>query len=222
MRAISLLVALLGLAAFADEPYEVFLDRGETYVRAGTSQGLDLGAQVTIWGDLIATTTERRRAGTATVMEIWPSLARINLDEAARADKTAKKLASFESKRPKAAVPPPPPLPPSAAAPPVAPAAVPTTAQTRLPNNVLRGHAAYKGAGPWMVLTLWNDEQFDWNKCSVTLPGGLTYTMKFLRAGDHESIALSNFVQQGAAKDVPKDSTTVRCAEGASKFLFPG
>jgi len=219
MRAISLTVALLGVAAFADEPYEVFLDRGETYVRAGTAQGLELGAQVTIWGDLIATTTERRRAGTATVMEIWPSLARINLDEAARTDKTAKKLASFDAKRRPAAPPPPPAPAPTAGQPP--PPAPPPAAPARLPNNVLRGHAAYKGAGPWMVLTLWNDEQFDWNKCSVSLPGGLVYTLKYLRAGDHESIALSNFVQQGAVKDVPKDSTTVRCTEGASKFLFP-
>ena len=72
-----------------------------------------------------------------------------------------------------------------------------------------------------MVLTLWNDEQFDWSKCSVSLPGGLTYTLSQLKSGDRESIALSNFAQQGPERDLPRDSVTVRCAQGASKFLFP-
>jgi hypothetical protein len=226
MRSISLLVGLCSLVCFAQEPYEVFLDRGETYVRAGTANGLELGAMVTIWGDLIPTTTERRRAGTATVMEVWPSLARINLDDAARTDKTAKKFASFDSKRrPTVAaantpLPPPPPPPP-----PAAPADGGRAALSVPPPPgsapILRGHAAFNGAGPWMVLRLWNDESFDWSKCSVTLPGGLVYTLNHLKAGDRESIALSNFVQQGPERDVPKDSVTVRCAQGASKFLFP-
>lgn len=228
MRSISLLVALCSLAAFADEPFEVFVDRSETYVRAGTAMGLDLGAMVTIWGDLIPTTKERRRVGTATVMEIWPSLARINLDDAARADKTAKKFASFDAKR-RAGVaavvspppPPPPPPPPSAnldgGRAPLRDTAAPTS-----PAGILRGHATFKGAGPWMVLTLWNDESFDWSKCTVSLPGGLNYTLNQLKAGDRESIALSNFAQQGPERrDVPRDSVTVRCGQGASKFLFP-
>ncbi len=224
MRSISLLVGLCSLVCFAEEPYEVFVDRAETYVRAGTANGLELGQQVTIWGDLIPTTKERRRAGTGTVMEIWPSLARISLDDAARNDKAAKKFAAFEPKRRPGTVPPPP-LPPTQA-----PAAGPMDggrapmsgeAPARLPNGVLRGHAAFRGAGPWMVLTLWNDETFEWTKCGLTLPGGLTYTLPQLRAGDHESIALSNFVQQGPERDVPRDSVTVRCTQGASKFLFP-
>ncbi len=220
MRSISLLVGLCSLVCFAEEPYEVFVDRGETYVRAGTAMGLALGAQVTIWGEQIPTTKERRRAGTATVMEVWPSLARINLDDSARADKTAKKFASFEGKARGNAPPPPPPAPPTPPAPPPAPPVV-AAAPERLPNGILRGHATFKGAGPWMVLTLWNDEVFDWTKCNVALPGGLVYTLNNLRAGDHDSIALSNFVQQGPQKDVPRDSVTVRCTQGASKFLFP-
>jgi hypothetical protein len=71
------------------------------------------------------------------------------------------------------------------------------------------------------VLTLWNDESFDWTLCALTLPGGLNYALNQLRAGDHESIALSNFAQQGPEREVPRDSVTVRCTQGASKFLFP-
>ena len=111
----------------------------------------------------------------------------------------------------------------SATPPPAAtgPAAASDAGRPPLPNGVLRGHATYKGAGPWMVLTVHNDESFDWTKCTVTLPGGLTYNLNQLRAGDHESIALSNFTQQGPERDLPRESTTVRCTQGASKFMFP-
>jgi hypothetical protein len=225
MRSISVLVGLCSLVAFADEPVEVFVDRNETYIRAGSASGLELGSMVTIWGDLIPTTKERRRAGTATVMEIWPSLARINLDDAAKSDKAAKKFATFEPKRRggAAAQPTPPPAPPPAAAappPPPPPAAAPKPAAPT-PGGIIKGHARFKGAGPWMVLTLWNDEAFDWTKCQLSLPGGLIYTLNLLKAGDHESIALSNFVQQGPERDIPRESVTVRCLQGASKFLFP-
>lgn len=232
MRSLCVLIGLCSAAAGADEPYEIFLDRGETYMRAGTQMGLELGAMVTVWGDPIPTTKERRRAGTATVMEIWPSLARINLDDAARNDKAAKKFASFEPKK-RAPVPAPsapPPPPPAAAPPPAAPAPVAAAdagvvkKPTALPPGtppVIKGHATFKGAGPWMVLTLWNDEEVDWHNCSVSLPGNLVYQLKFLRARDHESIALSNFVQSGPERDVPKDSVTVRCPHGAARYLFP-
>ncbi len=217
---------LLATDAVADEPSEIFVDRGETYVRAGSQQGLELGAAMTVWGDLIPTTTERRRLGTAVVMEIWPSLARINLDDAARNDKTAKKFASFEPRKrvavPLPSQPPPPAMPPAAAGPTDGGAAAKAPALPPGTPRVIKGHATWKGAGPWMVLTLWNDEDFDWHNCSVSLPGNLVYPLKYLRARDRESIALSNFTQQGPERDVPKDSVTVRCPnQGAARYLFP-
>ncbi len=214
MRSLSVLVGLCSLACFAEEPYEVFVDRGETYLRAGTAMGLELGSMVIVWGDLIPTTKERRRAGTGTVMEVWASLARINLDDAARADKAAKKYASFAAKQPPGA----PLFPPVAAVDALPPPPAPPAAA---PSGILRGRATYKGAGPWMVLALFNDEAFDWTKCTVSLPGNLFYSLSHLKAGDRESIALSNFVQQGPDREVRKDSVTVRCAQGASKFMFP-
>ncbi len=231
MRSIPLLVALCSLVCVAEEPYEVFVDRGETYVRAGTAVGLGLGSMVTVWGDLIASTRERRRAGSATVMEVWPSLARINLDDTARADKSAKKYASFEGKkRSEAAVLSAPPAPPragSAGAPPTpalagrGPLKDPAPPPPAATAGILKGHATYKGAGPWMVLVVWNDETFDWTNCTVSLPGNLVFDLRELKARDHESIALSNFVQKGPERDLTKDSTTVRCTQGASKFMFP-
>lgn len=217
MRSIALLVGLCSVVCFGQEAaalYELFVDRGEQYVRAGTHQGLEQGAMVTLWGDLIPTTTERRRAGTATVMEIWPSLARVSLDDAAKSDKAAKKYASFEPKRragTPAVSPPPPPAPVAAADGNAAGAAA----------GILRGRATFNGAGPWMVLTLWNDERFDWTKCTLTLPGNLVYTLPHLKAGDRESIALSNFAQVGPEREAVKESVTVRCTQGASRFLFP-
>lgn len=233
MRSLALLAGLYAAASSAQEApatYEIFVDRNETYVRAGTAQGLEQGSSVTVWGDLIATTKERRRAGTATVMEIWPSLARVNLDEAARADKAAKKYASFEPRKrvqvPTVLTAPPPP--PTAAPAPASKDAgrAPLKDPDAKPANpnaapVLKGHATFKGAGPFMVLSLFNDEAFDWNTCNLSLPGGLVYTLPHLRAGDRESIALSNFVQQGPEREAIRDSVTVRCKQGASRFLFP-
>lgn len=216
MRFLAWASLAVAATAAAQEPSEIFVDRGETYVRAGSQQGLELGTGMTVWGDLIPTTTERRRIGTAVVMEIWPSLARINLDDAARSDKTAKKYASFEVKK-RVVVPPPTPPPPP---PPPAGASADGGARPGTPR-IIKGHATWKGAGPWMVLTLWNDEDFDWHNCSVSLPGNLVYQLKFLRAHDHEAIAQSNFVQQGPERDVPKDSVTVRCPQGAARYLFP-
>lgn len=210
MRLLSLLVALCSVTGFA-QPYELFVDRGDTFVRAGSAQGLELGATVTIWGDPIPTTTERRRAGTGVVMELWSSLARVNLDDAAKADKTPKKFASFEGK----AKPTPPPAPPAAAPAPSAPPSPPPS------PGVLKGRGRYKGAGPWMVLTVWNDDANDWTRCTFTLgPGNLVYSHPRLKAGDHETVALSNFVQQGPAREGDQEWVSVRCAEGASRFLF--
>jgi hypothetical protein len=72
-----------------------------------------------------------------------------------------------------------------------------------------------------MVLSLWNDDPTAWTNCRLELPGNLFYTLSHLSAGDHESIALSNFVQQGPERDVLADAVTVRCAQGSGRFVFP-
>lgn len=85
------LLALLGFAlssvahASAPRVIEVFVDKGDHFLRAGRNQGLGIGAQVVILGERIGDTEERRRIGVATVMEVWETLARVNPDRASLA-----------------------------------------------------------------------------------------------------------------------------------------
>ena len=69
----------LALLLLAAEPqFDVFTDRGELFVRAGTKDGLKVGIEL----QLVP-------AGKATVMEVWDKLARIAPDEAGKKAKAA-------------------------------------------------------------------------------------------------------------------------------------
>lgn len=63
---------------------DIFVDRGDTFIRAGTAQGLKVGDSVPILGAKIGDTEERRVVGSAAVLEVWKTIARVNLDAAAR------------------------------------------------------------------------------------------------------------------------------------------
>lgn len=79
-----LLVILAALAA-SPTSVELFTDKGEMFIRAGTQAGLRVGQEVRVLGERIADTQERRTAGHLTVLEVWDSLARVSLDAAAQA-----------------------------------------------------------------------------------------------------------------------------------------
>ena len=211
LSTVALLLTITSTAAFGSEPVEVFVDKGDVFIRAGSNAGVQKGDQVTILGDLIATTTERRRAGTAVVMEVWPTIARVSLDEAARAV-SGKKMAVLEREGPPAAPAAPAPAPNAPAPPPPPP--------TARPSGLL-GHATFRGAGPWKLLQLTNDGPFAWNNCRLGLPGALYYSLAQLKAGDHEAVALSNFVREGKERDVPITNVKVTCVEGVATFVFP-
>ena len=195
---VSVLLLLLAAPALADDGVELFIDKGDTYIRAGSDSGLQRGTAL----EVVA--KGGKRIGSAVVMEVWPSLARVNLYEAARADKSASKYVTL-SKAPAApaapsAPPPPPPAPPPPAQKPAAPAA-------------LKGFAKYGGAGPWTALQVFNENDYDWTNCTVTMmPMNSSYFMKYLRAGDHEMIGRGNF----SNRDYSGDPTSVRmkCAQG--------
>ena len=222
MRTLPFALALsLSTTALAAAPAEVelFTDRGELFVKLGTNAGLQVGAEVTILGDKIGNTEERRRIGAATVMEVWPTLARLALDDAAKADKAPKKFASLsapapapkpekaekaEGKKPLGSAP--------AVPPPPSPAA----------GGSLAGHATFGGAGPWKLLRLWNENDFSWSSCSLALmPGNRVYRLPKLKGHDVESVALSNFVWKGPELDIDHTSLDVHCAEGHANFVFP-
>src|SRR5262245_61668053 len=86
VRGLALVVSLAATAQTkGPEDIELFVDRGDTYVRAGSNQGIKVGAALTIVGDRIGDTQERRVVGSASVLEVYPTIARVNLDKASQA-----------------------------------------------------------------------------------------------------------------------------------------
>lgn len=72
---------LLLMVVLAAQPrFEVFKDKGEFFVRAGTVQHLRVGAEFRLLGEQVADTGEYRTVGKAVVLELWPTLARVSLD----------------------------------------------------------------------------------------------------------------------------------------------
>jgi hypothetical protein len=206
------LFALLFAAPCLADEAEVFVDRGETYVRAGSEQGLLRGQSIAVLG------AKRAQVGTATVMEVWPSLARINLDDRARSDKSSTKFVVVGAKG-EPTPPPPPPPPSSSAAQPPPPPPPPPVAPPPPASTGFRGHATFKGAGRWKLLGLTNDTQEKWTRCTVTLlPTNSSYVLPELAPQDRESIAWSNFAPQNY--DVEPSSVRVACAQGNATFRF--
>lgn len=217
VRALSVLAALLAAGAGAQETkpknqFETFADKGDTFVRAGSNQGLKVGMTVTVLGPRIGDTEERRRVGSATVMEVWESLARLAFDGDALKE-TGPRFVKLEAPQKKSTAtatassggtaPPPPPK-----------AEEPTGAA------FLKGHAELAGAGPIKRIMIYNDSGSGWNNCDVRLPTNLRYKMAKLRGGDHEAIFMHNFVQDGVELDRPIDHVTVKCTEGSGRFNF--
>src|SRR5262245_25444777 len=79
MRRLALCAVLASSAASAQEAWETFNDKGGTFIRAGSKQGLAVGSELSMYKDGADATVQ----GTATVMEVWDALARLNLDSAA-------------------------------------------------------------------------------------------------------------------------------------------
>ena len=199
MKLLRIAVLLCSFECLAQE-VELFTDKGETYVRAGSDSGLSRGTALTV------VTKDGKKLGSVMVMETWPQLARVSLDEAARADKTPNKYVSLPNKAP-------PPPPAAAPPPPPPPAATDKPAEKAEAGGPLKGYARYWGAGPWTVLQVFNENEFNWHDCKVTMvPMIATYRMPLLRAGDHEAIGKSNFSRTDFS-DNPS-SVSLSCKEG--------
>lgn len=213
MRPGVVIVVLLAVPAAAQElAVEVFTDRGETYVRAGSDQGIEKGVALDV---VTGKAGARKNAGTATVMEVFPALARVNLDAAAAGEKGTR-FVLLPSKD--GVAPPPPPPPSSPAAPKRRPAGAGTDAVADPTQaDKLIGHAEYGGVGVWAAITLYNDSAFDWVNCSVTLaPSGGKYHLELLRARDHDRIARMRF--EGINDAYDPTTVTVTCLIGSATF----
>jgi hypothetical protein len=204
-------VKLLLLLLLTSDPrtVEVFKDRGDFFIRAGTSRGLRVGVEVTILGDRIGDTDERRSAGKATVLEVWESLARISPDQESLKLKEVK-LARLGGPAPVEAAAPSLPRPP-----PTPPPAAPPTARP-----MLKGHATIGGIAHLVRFTIFNDSNVVWTNCELRLANNKHYWLGTLRDHDFEGVMITRFTQDGTELDRELDWIWVRCAEGESRFNF--
>jgi hypothetical protein len=193
-------LSTLSVTALADaDVAEVFVDKGNTYVRAGTDQGVQVGTSLTIVGPASGKAAERKTLGTASVLEVFASLARVSLDRAAKAAPGDK----YAQLRVKGSV---------------RPASATNTGE----NGGLKGHASMAGVGPEAAhkIVLYNDGDTPWSHCELRLPNNKRFVIERLRAGDSESVMLFKFNQDGTEYDRPLDSLSVKCDEGQAKFNF--
>ncbi|MBL8954346.1 MAG: hypothetical protein JNK82_26445 [Myxococcaceae bacterium] len=208
---------LLALA-LAQAP-EVFVDRGETYVRMGSAQGLQKGTTLEI-----LSAQDNKGVGTGVVMEVWEGLARVSLDTAASSFKGARLAKTRTSPSVSGS----PSLPPNVAPPPPAPGGgggAPPTLAVNPPSPQLAQqralHARVQISGGLVDarrFIVYNLDNFDWHNCKIRLPDGRGYDkMEELKANSDEGIMMFRFEPGMALRDA-SGLVTIYCSEGAGRF----
>lgn len=205
----TVLLALLVLSQSPNTDAEIFIDRGETYIRAGTLNGLEVGAALEVLD-----TKSRQPVGSAVVMEVWESLSRVNLDTKAVAY-TSPKVARV-LRKPDPVV-----MAPQPAGPEPMPAAPqqPTRSQPGGQGAWLDGQVTITGYGEGRRVIIKNRSTLDWHNCDVRLPNGKHYFIGDLDAGDDDGVMLFRFDHDRNAPPLPKmEGISVVCREGTGRF----
>ena len=222
------LAALLWLSQAADA--EVFTDHGQLFVREGERAGLRVGTVVELFD------ARGMGLGRARVSETYEALAKLEADPGqAKVARRARfglisepPLVGAEgavvTQRPtpeqldREPTPPP-------DAPPVQGDVVAERAEVgpSLDGGAaggLFGEASVAGLGPMKRITVYNRSKLDWHRCEVRLPNNRRFKLGNLQAESSEGILWFRFEADGEERDVPLDSVTVRCSEGAGRFVF--
>ena len=181
---------------------ELFVDTGDVFVRAGTAQGLRVGMVLPVLGATIGNTTERRTVGSAAVLEVWETLARVSLDKTAaalrRAEAGPDRQGQHRGARPRGREP------------------LGTSASSASDGAPARLKGRATRIGPHFSID--NDMSIAWTNCDVRLPSNKRYLMNHLEAGDHEAIMIMRFAQDGIQRDLPDSILTVTCDQGVGTF----
>jgi head-tail adaptor len=167
---------------------DLFVDRGDTFIRAGSAQGIKVGDSIPILGDKIGNTEERRVVGSAAVLEVWKTIARVNLDAGARGAE-GEKFAQVGAET--------------------------ATSKT---SSSLRGRASASGVAKLRRITIYNDSGSTWRNCDVRLPNNKRYILTQLAPRSSEGIMLFRFNQDGVERDLPTTYVDVRCSNGEARF----
>ncbi len=211
------ILALLVLSQSPNTDAEIFLDRGETYIRAGQLNGLEVGAALEVLD-----AKSRQPVGTAAVMEVWESLSRVSLDsksvayaplKVARVGKRAEVVALpvpqvQAQPQPQAAD-------PLGPVPPVNSKPVPAGEK----GMWLDGQVKITGVSEGRRVVIKNRSNRDWHNCDVRLPNGKHYYIGNLDEGEDDGVMLFRFeYERGVAPPPPTEGITVLCREGTGRF----
>lgn len=170
----------------------VFADGEKMLVRAGTEDGVKVGVELKIVGPAGAD-GKRPLLGTATVLEVFPKMARVSLDPAA---------ASASGER-------------SAALGAVAEPPKPVDAKKPAPGVKVPLNAfLILVQEPGRAVRLKNNGSFGFTRCSVFIPGQRQADFKSLPAGMSREIMLDAFVENRGAPAL-NNEVQLRCAEGS-------
>ena len=205
------LLALLILTQSPNTDAEIFTDRGETYIRAGQLNGLEVGSALEVLD-----AKSRQPVGSALVMEVWESLSRVSMDSKAIAYAPLKVARVSRHPEPIAQMQADPlPLPE-----PVAPQAVPATPpQPGKQGAWLDGQVTMTGAGKGRRVIVKNRSRRDWHNCDVRLPNGKHYYIGDLDEGDDDGVMLFRFDYDTTGPEQPRmEGITVVCREGVGRF----
>lgn len=182
---------LMAVANAAD----IFLDKGDTFVRAGSDDGLKKGAEVKVVGAAVDG-NQRPHLGAATVLEVFPKLARLSLDaSAARA---------------------PAPLFVVLAGAPASPNAPAATAPATGPHSSGKKRFSAELQLQWAPLkavVVHNTSSFAWHGCTITIPGKQVFHQKGVPAGFKREFPLAQFAVEPSAADL-QNEVRIACAEG--------
>ncbi len=206
------MTALLALWVLSQSPNtdaEIFVDRGETYIRAGQANGMEVGT-----GLEVLDAKSRQPIGSALVMEVWESLSRVSLDSKAAAYAPLKVARVGRRSEPIVEAPP-------AQAP--APAATPAPPRTATsphtgPGPWLDGQVTVIGAGAGRRVIIRNRANRDWHNCDVRLPSGKHYRIGDLDEGEEDGVMMFRFDYDGAVQEPRAEGITVICREGTGHF----
>jgi serine/threonine-protein kinase len=179
---------------------EIFVDDGKTYVRAGVNEGLVVGATLVITGPPVE--GKRLKVGTATVMEVFPTMARISLDAAAN-EAVAPRFAALAITSAKDAG--------ASGQAEKLPAATRTS-----PRGAMKGVIQLQTTPVWSVF-LQNTSKFTWTQCTLFAPGQRRFAFASLIPQGRREFPVGLFVFDATVPQL-NNEVQVGCKEGTIRI----
>jgi hypothetical protein len=171
---------------------ELFSEGGDTFVKVGNGAGLKPGQTVAVLGPAKAQNIYPL-LGHAVVKQVFSKLTLVTLDEAA-ASGTAQKLIALTPLKPYGA-------PPAANEP-----------------KTLKGYAELISSNPkGKSVRVSNDGAVGWSKCTLSVPGQLSFSLGSLAPRFTREVLLSQFKPDRSAPKLSNE-VAVKCAEGLGRF----